>query len=68
MAGEWIMAELNIRLTTEEASFVLNELHSAGHGHGSSKDDFEPECPSCTAADKIAAALAESSGGVEGNG
>jgi hypothetical protein len=51
------MADLNIPLTQEEAAFVLNELHSAGHGHGSSKDDFEPECPSCTAADKIAAVL-----------
>lgn len=53
------MSDLSVILTREEAAFVLNELHSQGHGHGSSKDDFEPECPACTAADKIAALLSE---------
>jgi hypothetical protein len=52
-----------VYLSEEEISFVLNELHSAGHGHGSSNNDFEPECPSCTAADKLKTAL---SAGVEG--
>lgn len=51
--------ETSVTLTRNEAAFVLNELHSQGHGQGSSKDDFEPECPTCTAADKIKAALAD---------
>lgn len=45
-------------LTPNELAFVVNELHSQGHGHGSSHDDFEPECPTCTAADKLAARAA----------
>lgn len=53
------MADVTVTLTADEAAFVLNELHSQGHGQGSSKDDFEPECPTCTAADKIKAALAD---------
>jgi hypothetical protein len=52
------MAERIIVLTDEEASFVLNVLHVDGHGHGSSKHDFEPECPSCTAAAKLEALVA----------
>lgn len=52
------MSEHTVRLTADEIAFVLNELYTAGHGHGSSLDDFEPECPSCTAADKLAAASA----------
>jgi hypothetical protein len=50
------LGRVTVTLTADEAAFVLNELHSAGHGHGSSKDDFEHECPSCTAADKLRAA------------
>lgn len=42
-----------VSLAAEEVSFVLNVLHVDGHGHKSSRDDFEPECPSCTAAAKL---------------
>lgn len=51
------MADVTVTLTADELAFVINELHAQGHGHESSKDDFEPECPICTAADKLNAAL-----------
>lgn len=57
--GRFPVADVTVTLTQEEAAFVLNELHCAGHGHGSSKDDFEAECPTCTAADKLKALLAD---------
>lgn len=49
--------DVTVTLTTDELSFVVNELHAQGHGHGSAKDDFEPECPTCTATDKLECAL-----------
>jgi hypothetical protein len=56
------VSEAGVTLTAEELSFLVGDLWADGHGHGGQGDDFEPECPLCTATDKLAVALAATKG------
>jgi hypothetical protein len=50
------MAELNVLLTTDEIDSIVRQLQSDGHGKDGG--DYEPECPTCAATDKLKALLA----------
>lgn len=46
------MAERSVMLDADEIDMLLTVLKEAGHGRDGG--DYEPECPACTAADKLA--------------
>jgi hypothetical protein len=45
----------NVYLDANELSFAYDSLKKDGHGRDGG--DFEPECPACTAADKLKDAM-----------